>query len=241
MLQWVERWRSAGQRQVRRVVGWRSRGGRGDVSHEERRRRRGGEIQEIDRRKCFLYFSSVWSSSRSKVNSPEVFSVCDVVTGKLNVKWQTSAVKPSSSPFSSVVSVTHSLMFRWFSNQRSNRELTYSLNMSGLTLLQPSCRGVGCILYEMATGRPMFPGATVKEELHLIFRLIGRRTAAKSNDNISEVHLGWICDDCAYCPRPQARPQRTAGLGSALMRSLGRTSFLSTDLRLWSTTCPGTN
>uniref|UniRef100_A0A8C6UHJ4 cyclin-dependent kinase n=1 Tax=Neogobius melanostomus TaxID=47308 RepID=A0A8C6UHJ4_9GOBI len=33
--------------------------------------------------------------------------------------------------------------------------------------------GVGCILYEMATGRPMFPGATVKEELHLIFRLIG--------------------------------------------------------------------
>lgn len=36
-----------------------------------------------------------------------------------------------------------------------------------------SCRGVGCILYEMATGRPMFPGATVKEELHFIFRLIG--------------------------------------------------------------------
>uniref|UniRef100_A0A3P8R6E8 Protein kinase domain-containing protein n=1 Tax=Astatotilapia calliptera TaxID=8154 RepID=A0A3P8R6E8_ASTCA len=33
--------------------------------------------------------------------------------------------------------------------------------------------GVGCILYEMATGRPMFPGATVKEELHLIFRLMG--------------------------------------------------------------------
>lgn len=36
------------------------------------------------------------------------------------------------------------------------------------------CRGVGCILYEMATGRPMFPGATVKEELHLIFRLMGK-------------------------------------------------------------------
>ncbi|XP_045931677.1 cyclin-dependent kinase 18 [Micropterus dolomieu] len=33
--------------------------------------------------------------------------------------------------------------------------------------------GVGCILYEMATGRPMFPGATVKEELHLVFRLMG--------------------------------------------------------------------
>uniref|UniRef100_A0A5F8GL00 Cyclin dependent kinase 18 n=1 Tax=Monodelphis domestica TaxID=13616 RepID=A0A5F8GL00_MONDO len=33
--------------------------------------------------------------------------------------------------------------------------------------------GVGCIHYEMATGRPMFPGSTVKEELHLIFRLLG--------------------------------------------------------------------
>ena len=34
-------------------------------------------------------------------------------------------------------------------------------------------RGVGCIMFEMATGRPMFPGATVKEELHLVFRLMG--------------------------------------------------------------------
>lgn len=34
-------------------------------------------------------------------------------------------------------------------------------------------RGVGCILYELATGRPMFPGSTVKEELHLVFRLMG--------------------------------------------------------------------
>ncbi|NXL72926.1 CDK18 kinase, partial [Leptocoma aspasia] len=33
--------------------------------------------------------------------------------------------------------------------------------------------GVGCIYYEMVTGRPMFPGSTVKEELHLIFRLLG--------------------------------------------------------------------
>uniref|UniRef100_A0AAR2KJN2 cyclin-dependent kinase n=1 Tax=Pygocentrus nattereri TaxID=42514 RepID=A0AAR2KJN2_PYGNA len=36
--------------------------------------------------------------------------------------------------------------------------------------------GVGCILYEMATGRPMFPGSTVKEELHLVFRLMGTPT-----------------------------------------------------------------
>uniref|UniRef100_A0A6Q2YBM9 cyclin-dependent kinase n=1 Tax=Esox lucius TaxID=8010 RepID=A0A6Q2YBM9_ESOLU len=36
--------------------------------------------------------------------------------------------------------------------------------------------GVGCILFEMATGRPMFPGSTVKEELHLVFRLLGTPT-----------------------------------------------------------------
>ncbi|CAB1353712.1 unnamed protein product, partial [Coregonus sp. 'balchen'] len=36
--------------------------------------------------------------------------------------------------------------------------------------------GVGCILFEMATGRPMFPGSTVKEELHLVFKLIGTPT-----------------------------------------------------------------
>ncbi|XP_044301942.1 cyclin-dependent kinase 18 isoform X2 [Varanus komodoensis] len=36
--------------------------------------------------------------------------------------------------------------------------------------------GVGCIHYEMVTGRPMFPGSTVKEELHLIFRMLGTPT-----------------------------------------------------------------
>lgn len=35
------------------------------------------------------------------------------------------------------------------------------------------CRGVGCIFYEMAAGRPLFPGSTVEDELHLIFRLLG--------------------------------------------------------------------
>ncbi|NXR81966.1 CDK18 kinase, partial [Pycnonotus jocosus] len=36
--------------------------------------------------------------------------------------------------------------------------------------------GVGCIHYEMVSGRPLFPGSTVKEELHLIFRLLGTPT-----------------------------------------------------------------
>lgn len=34
-------------------------------------------------------------------------------------------------------------------------------------------RGVGCIFYEMACGRPLFPGSTVEEELRLIFRVLG--------------------------------------------------------------------
>ncbi|XP_051864960.1 cyclin-dependent kinase 16-like isoform X8 [Pristis pectinata] len=38
--------------------------------------------------------------------------------------------------------------------------------------------GVGCIFYEMATGRPLFPGSTVEEELHFIFRVLGTPTEA---------------------------------------------------------------
>ncbi|XP_059090197.1 cyclin-dependent kinase 17-like isoform X1 [Tigriopus californicus] len=33
--------------------------------------------------------------------------------------------------------------------------------------------GVGCIFSEMASGRPLFPGSTVEDELHLIFKVIG--------------------------------------------------------------------
>lgn len=58
--------------------------------------------------------------------------------------------------------------------------------IEGLFLFAPrprfflsSRRGVGCIMFEMATGRPMFPGATVKEELHLIFRLVGKKAQAE--------------------------------------------------------------
>ncbi|XP_023681624.1 cyclin-dependent kinase 16-like isoform X2 [Paramormyrops kingsleyae] len=36
--------------------------------------------------------------------------------------------------------------------------------------------GVGCIFYEMVTGRPLFPGSTVEDELHLIFRVLGTPT-----------------------------------------------------------------
>lgn len=34
-------------------------------------------------------------------------------------------------------------------------------------------RGVGCIFFEMASGRPLFPGSTVEDQLQLIFNLLG--------------------------------------------------------------------
>ena len=33
--------------------------------------------------------------------------------------------------------------------------------------------GVGCILYEMVCGKPLFPGSTVEEEINLIFKVLG--------------------------------------------------------------------
>lgn len=36
------------------------------------------------------------------------------------------------------------------------------------------CRGVGCIFFEMASGRPLFPGSTVEDQLQLIFSLLGK-------------------------------------------------------------------
>lgn len=63
-----------------------------------------------------------------------------------------------------------------------------SLRKGGCEQAQPDAalpfarrRGVGCIHYEMATGRPLFPGSTVKEELHLIFRLLGQSPDAPSS------------------------------------------------------------
>uniref|UniRef100_A0A8V5GN67 mitogen-activated protein kinase n=1 Tax=Melopsittacus undulatus TaxID=13146 RepID=A0A8V5GN67_MELUD len=36
--------------------------------------------------------------------------------------------------------------------------------------------GVGCIFSEMVTGRPLFPGSTVQEQLSFIFRMLGTPT-----------------------------------------------------------------
>lgn len=33
---------------------------------------------------------------------------------------------------------------------------------------------MGCIFFEMAAGRPLFPGSTVADELHMIFKALGK-------------------------------------------------------------------
>ncbi len=45
--------------------------------------------------------------------------------------------------------------------------------------------GVGCIFYEMASGRPLFPGSTVEDELHLIFKVT----------NKDDLHFSWTCNN----------------------------------------------
>uniref|UniRef100_A0A8C6PDB6 cyclin-dependent kinase n=1 Tax=Nothobranchius furzeri TaxID=105023 RepID=A0A8C6PDB6_NOTFU len=61
--------------------------------------------------------------------------------------------------------------------------------------------GVGCIFYEMAAGRPLFPGSTVEDELHLIFRLLG--TPAEENwPGISSIEEFKSYNFPKYKPQP---------------------------------------
>ncbi|TRY91711.1 hypothetical protein DNTS_003341 [Danionella cerebrum] len=41
--------------------------------------------------------------------------------------------------------------------------------------------GVGCIFYEMITGRPLFPGSTPEDQLHLIFRILAAGGLARGS------------------------------------------------------------
>ena len=48
--------------------------------------------------------------------------------------------------------------------------------------------GWGALFYEVVTGRAMFPGSTVKEELHLIFRLMGMTTDLRTHTTLTQKH-----------------------------------------------------
>uniref|UniRef100_A0A8C7GUG5 Cyclin dependent kinase 17 n=1 Tax=Oncorhynchus kisutch TaxID=8019 RepID=A0A8C7GUG5_ONCKI len=58
--------------------------------------------------------------------------------------------------------------------------------------------GVGCIFYEMAAGRPLFPGSAVEDELHLIFRLLGEccHLVVGKQHNMVKLNISALCNVC---------------------------------------------
>uniref|UniRef100_A0AAY4BF19 cyclin-dependent kinase n=1 Tax=Denticeps clupeoides TaxID=299321 RepID=A0AAY4BF19_9TELE len=70
--------------------------------------------------------------------------------------------------------------------------------------------GVGCIFYEMSTGRPLFPGSTVEEELHFIFKLLGTPTEESwpgitSNEEFISYNYPRYRADCLHNHTPRYR------------------------------------
>uniref|UniRef100_A0A3B3QMP4 cyclin-dependent kinase n=1 Tax=Paramormyrops kingsleyae TaxID=1676925 RepID=A0A3B3QMP4_9TELE len=68
--------------------------------------------------------------------------------------------------------------------------------------------GVGCIFYEMSTGRPLFPGSTVEEELHFIFKLLGTPTEVTwpgitSNEEFISYNYPRYRPDCLHNHTPR--------------------------------------
>ena len=56
-------------------------------------------------------------------------------------------------------------------------------------------RGVGCIFYEMVTGRPLFAGQNVKEQLLFIFKKRGTPTEENWNgitSNKKFLEYEWV-------------------------------------------------
>ncbi|PAA70153.1 hypothetical protein BOX15_Mlig000972g1, partial [Macrostomum lignano] len=80
--------------------------------------------------------------------------------------------------------------------------------------------GVGAIFFEMITGRPMFPGSTVEEQLQLIFRTLGSPTeeswpGSESNQQLQAYNFPhWLGMDL------KSVAPRLSPTGQDLMRQL---------------------
>jgi len=71
-----------------------------------------------------------------------------------------------------------------------------------LTWLVCVCvRGVGCIFFEMASGRPLFAGSAVDEQLHLIVKLLGTPNELMW-PGVSQLHEFLAYDFPRYRPEP---------------------------------------
>jgi len=62
-------------------------------------------------------------------------------------------------------------------------------------------RGVGCIFFEMASGRPLFAGSAVDEQLHLIVKLLGTPNEL-TWPGVSQLHEFLAYDFPRYRPEP---------------------------------------
>jgi len=62
-------------------------------------------------------------------------------------------------------------------------------------------RGVGCIFFEMASGRPLFAGSAVDEQLHLIVKLLGTPSEL-TWPGVSQLHEFLAYEFPQYRPDP---------------------------------------
>lgn len=61
----------------------------------------------------------------------------------------------------------------WLNDYRCHTNLlSHRINISVDHISLTVCRGVGCIFFEMACGRPMFPGSNTEEELLLQWKVL---------------------------------------------------------------------
>ncbi|ROT84107.1 hypothetical protein C7M84_022683 [Penaeus vannamei] len=77
--------------------------------------------------------------------------------------------------------------------------------------------GVGCIMYEMISGRPLFPGATVEDELHLIFRTLGTPTEAtwpgiSTNEDFNQYSFSSYAGEPLLARAPRLAHDSAVGL-----------------------------
>ncbi|KAF4524806.1 hypothetical protein B566_EDAN010181 [Ephemera danica] len=84
--------------------------------------------------------------------------------------------------------------------------------------------GVGCIFYEMACGRPLFPGSTVEEELDLIFRALGTPSEQTWPGIRAQAEAQGLVPFPQYNPEPLLTKKRVSaseGMKHTYFRSLG--------------------
>lgn len=77
-------------------------------------------------------------------------------------------------------------------------------------------------MYEMISGRPLFPGATVEDELHLIFRTLGTPTEStwpgiSSNEEFNQYSFSSYQGETLLARAPRLAHDSASGLLSKFL------------------------